>query len=400
MNIHSDRAALALAQLAERDPALGLLALWCVHRDGDVTETDGETIRYARDFPDLPKHEQIGLAGHHILHVTLRHSARAGAMAGRFGRRFDPDLYALVTDAIVNDTLLLAEHALPRPAVTLIGLLQSIGRPASSPVSALSEWDADTLYLALERDENARRRAEDYAAAQRFTPDLAPDAKEDSQRDADWRGHMARAMEAGRQAGTGIGKASGVLADMAPARIPWEKRLRRLLLRAAQEHPRLSTKRPANRWVAMHAVATGPEPVFEPGFLRDARRPKIVIALDTSSSVDDLTLSLFAGEAAGVARRTGAKCIILGFDTQLHSEEVMGGGTWETRLTAFQMRRGGGTSFVPVMDRVRQIAPSIAIILTDLEGPHGDPPGVPVLWAVPETDPGTAPFGDVLCLSG
>ena len=84
MSRHSDRARLALARLADADPTLGALALWCGHRDGDgPTRTRGDTILYGPEFPLLPIHEQIGLAGHHVLHVTLRHSARMAAMAAR-----------------------------------------------------------------------------------------------------------------------------------------------------------------------------------------------------------------------------------------------------------------------------------------------------------------------------
>ena len=47
----------------------------------------------------------------------------AEAMRLRLGDRFQPPLYALAADAIVNETLLLAGHVLPRPCVLLSALL-------------------------------------------------------------------------------------------------------------------------------------------------------------------------------------------------------------------------------------------------------------------------------------
>jgi hypothetical protein len=58
----------------------------------------------------------------------------AGGLAERLGPRFDASLYGLAADGIINETLLLAGHGLPRPAVTLTDLLEEIGRPAKSPV--------------------------------------------------------------------------------------------------------------------------------------------------------------------------------------------------------------------------------------------------------------------------
>jgi len=40
--LHSVRAATALKGLAEADPAIAALSLWCLHRDGDQTRTVGD----------------------------------------------------------------------------------------------------------------------------------------------------------------------------------------------------------------------------------------------------------------------------------------------------------------------------------------------------------------------
>ncbi|MFN4130793.1 MAG: DUF2201 family putative metallopeptidase, partial [Paracoccaceae bacterium] len=157
---HSARARPALVRLASDDPALGALALWCAHRDsrdGPSARTDGTTIFYGPGFAALAPHEQVGLAAHHILHVALRHGPRMGAMAVRLGQGFDEALYGIAADALINDTLLAAQYALPRPALTLRDLLeQALGLPYGP--DALAEWDVDRLYLRLMDPGDGKRK--------------------------------------------------------------------------------------------------------------------------------------------------------------------------------------------------------------------------------------------------
>lgn len=61
---------------------------------------------------------------------------------------------------------------------------------------------------------------------------------------------------------------------------------------------------------------------------------------------------------------------------------------------------GGGTSFVPVFDRIESdgLSPAVVVYFTDLEGrfPSADP-GYPVLW-VTDNDSRRAPFGLTLAV--
>ncbi len=400
MSAHTTRARAALAHMAEVDPALSVLALWCRHRETTgATRTSGETIYYGPAFDTLPLPQQIGLTAHHIFHVALRHSARARAMQERLGDRFDPALFGLAADAIVNETLILADHAMPRPCVTLMDLLDTIGQPSPSQQHALSEWDTERLAIALHRDEETRKRAGAFGQTKGFDRDIETgEDGTDSQSAADWRGHVLRALEAGRQAGAGVGTLGAILADLRAADVPWERHLRRVLTKALSVDPRLTWRRPANRWVAMEAealAANAPTPVFEPGQQRHAFRPRIVVGLDTSSSIDPLTLSLFAAEAAAIARRTGAEAHLLAFDDKVHFETPVGPGPWETTLNGREMLRGGGTDFSDVLDRARTFDPSIVVILTDLDAPFPPAPRFPVIWATP-ADAAPPPFGTVL----
>jgi predicted metal-dependent peptidase len=389
--------------MGDVDPAIAALGLWCTHRDHDGdTETNGDSILYGPSFDQLSIAEQIGVAAHHVLHVALRHSARQAEMALRLGRKFKPKLYTLAADAIINEALLAGGHALPRPAVRakeLIDLLPGLDTVAPN---ILADWDTDRLYHALaaplEGDPSQSNPAiEDYMLKRRFAPDLSSKGQIETQSDV-WSNRVDQALEQGRAAGAGIGKALLRFGDLPRATIPWEHRLRRLLAKAVSDVPRLSHKRPAARWIAQDSLARKAgtaSPGFQPGLARDLQRPRIIIAIDTSSSISDTQLDLFAAEAMGVQRRSGAECHLLGFDTDIHSQTRLDS---PDTLKQVNLRRGGGTALEPVFTAALRLDPSVLIILTDLDVPVPYPPRFDVIWAVPTRIRKPPPFGVLLVM--
>jgi predicted metal-dependent peptidase len=426
---HSARATRALRRLGEDDPAFAALALWCDHRDSDARPlpawTDGTTIFYGPAFEALPLHEQTGLAAHHVLHVALRHGPRARSLWSRFGDRFDPELFNAAADSIVNETLIRAGHSLPRPCVLLTELLRDSFGETTAPDTALAAWDAEKLYIRLAHGPEGAQgrrasgdgaaqgpspaeRARAHARARAFEADLEPagtdgDPARDAAEAVDWRQRLTRALEAGRAAGRGIGALGHRLADLPEATTPWEVVLRGLVARAVTPAPRRSHRRPTNRWIALDADARatgGPEPVFEPGLARDRMIPRVAVAIDASGSIDAARLALFAAQVAGIGRRTGAEVHVLVFDDGLRAQTRMQGSHWEAEITRIAFARGGGTSFVEVLAAAARLDPAIVVVLTDLDGEFGPPPGrVPVIWAVPEEPATRPPFGRVLSLA-
>ncbi|MEL7252961.1 MAG: VWA-like domain-containing protein [Pseudomonadota bacterium] len=398
---HSARAAPALARLPEVDPAIAALALWCSYRDSDSpTATEGDTIRLGPEFPLLPISEQTGLMAHHVLHVALRHSARRAAARERFGACFRADRYDLACDALVNEALLQAGHALPRPAVRAADLIAML--PAKDrPDSVLTDWDSDRLYAAMTvqsgKGSGTDQKIETYIAAQGFKPDLQDSGHGDAPPEL-WAGRVEQAMSAGARASTGIGAILTRFGDLPKAVVPWEIKLRRLLNKALAHHPRQTHRRPDRAWLARDALAHatgGAQPVFEPGIARDDRRPRLVICLDTSSSVAPQTLNLFAAEALSITRRTGAEAHLLGFDTEVHSRAAF---LSQASLASLEIRTDGGTDYAPVLTEAQALDPSLIIMLTDLDAPIGARPSAPVLWTVPAAPAAQPLYGEVLVM--
>jgi hypothetical protein len=407
---HSTRSAPALVALVEADPAVAMLALWCDHRDaeGPVATTEGRTIRYGPAFATLPGHEAMGLAAHHVLHVALGHGDRMAAMAARLGPDFAPDLWGIACDAVVNEALLSAGHALPRPALRLTGLIAAALGPASDAGEALADWDAERLYLRLVRDggaaSEAGARARAHAAAQGWSEDLSAGtgsrgAGEGAQAR---RQRLVQAMAAGRRAGRGIGRLGARFADAGPGTEAWEVRLRGLVARAVMPGLSVTWSRPARAWVAAESAAAGSDlrPAFRPGTRRQADAPRVVVALDCSTSVGDTARAMLLAETAGVALRTGAEVWLIPFDTVAHPAARLDPARGARMLADVTLPVGGGTDLVPMLAAAQALDPAALVVMTDLDAKvPAAPRGFRVIWAVPAPLPHPPAWGTVLDLS-
>lgn len=362
----------------------------------------------------------------------------------RLGERFDRDAYNIAADAIVNETLLKAGYALPRPAIALTPLLQGLGLAADMRAQALGRLDADALYVLLIHDprgaspdgagaaddaEARARKVREAGAEMGHVADLEAngadgagdaggDPGDDGEKDTEWRQRLAVALEQGRLAGRGIGALGFRLSDLPEAATPWETVLRGLVTKALTRARHPDFRRPARRWLAMDADArrTGTaQPVFEPAVRMDQRIPRIVVGLDSSGSIDRDRLAIFAAQVVAIARRTRAVLHLMVFDEEVRSDLVLSGAEMaqpdmaqpgltqpglSQSIEQVAFSRDGGTSFVDVIERAAALDPSVIVVLTDLEGPFGSKvPACPVIWAVPFVAGQVPPFGRVLNLS-
>ncbi len=409
MTRHSARATRALQRLAETDPAFASLALWVDHVDSEARPlpawSTSTKVHYGPGFDSLSLDEQVGLCGHHILHIAFRHASRGAEMKARYGSDHDDLLFNLASDAVLNEAIFRAGYIMPRPCVLLSELLREVLGSGVSTDQALANWDTEKLYIRMMASagrgggDEGRRLALAYASANGFEQDLADgetvdDAPEDP---SEWRQRIARAMEAGRLAGRGIGVIGHRLADLPEARTPWETLLRSLVTKAVTEAPRRSWRRPTGRWLALDTA--GETAPFEPITVREGRTPRVAVALDSSGSIDDARLSLFAAQVAGIARRTGAETHVLVFDDGVRTHEVMRAGTWERAISSLDVSRDGGTDYTEVMRAADALDPAVIVVLTDLDAEIPPRPRAPVIWAVPEDDSPAPSYGRRISLA-
>lgn len=126
----------------------------------------------------------------------------------------------------------------------------------------------------------------------------------------------------------------------------------------------------------------------------------VVVAIDTSGSIEDKTVAMFMGEVAGVLGDVRPRDLhVVWCDAKVHRTDIA-----EDVEDLRKMRRkgapgGGGTDFRPVFDWVKKmgLTPDALLYLTDMLGTFpGADPGYPVLWG--SIEHGKAPFGEVVVI--
>ena len=123
-----------------------------------------------------------------------------------------------------------------------------------------------------------------------------------------------------------------------------------------------------------------------------------MIGLDTSSSIDGLTLRMLLAEAESITRRSGAEAHLLAFDTAVSVQHRLDAPGWAA-LRDLSLRQGGGTDYADLFAKADRIIPSVLVVLTDLDALLPPAPRWPVIWAVPN-NPAPPPSGRLATLPG
>jgi predicted metal-dependent peptidase len=121
----------------------------------------------------------------------------------------------------------------------------------------------------------------------------------------------------------------------------------------------------------------------------------VVVANDSSGSIDDDMLSTFMGHTGIIIDDVRPKeLLVTQCDDMIHQWQYIENGSELPR----KVLGGGGTSFVPVFDRIEaeQLIPDVVIYFTDMYGTFpSKAPSYPVIWASITKDI-VAPFGETI----
>jgi hypothetical protein len=163
-------------------------------------------------------------------------------------------------------------------------------------------------------------------------------------------------------------------------RLDWRRHLRRHVGRLL--HVRPVFDRPPRR--APDLIGVWPARSRRPG------QPRVMAAVDTSASMDDLLLEQVDAELARLARNFVVT--VAEFDARVQR-------TYPYHRRPGEFRGRGGTSFVPILEPgfLRRHRPDLIIIFTDGHGPApAAPPKTPVLWCLTPGGNRPADWGSVI----
>lgn len=380
--VQSARTALVLDQ-----PFFGVLALHL-----DVLEdptcktawTDGKTLGYSPTFvQSLSQDELKGLIAHEVMHCACGHCWRRDVR--------EPKKWNVATDYAINAVLTEAGFKLPAN-----GLLdaQFNGQHA--------EWIYDRIPNQPPDQEPQSGQGSGYGEVR--------DSPNDSDGTPDPAGQNDSGDANGQEQGQGSGQSPApseaewqqltkqaatlaqgklpasmrrLIAEATRPSVDWRSVLRRFVQDTCKSD--YTWTRPNRRYLAsglylpaLHAESCG----------------RIVVAVDTSGSVDDVTLAQFASELRSiVAEVRPRETVVVYCDAAVNHTDEYGP---DDHLELSSAYGGGGTAFSPVFDQIADTEPPVCVVyLTDLYGSFPDTaPDYPVLWAVYGSNRNDPPFGE------
>ena len=132
--------------------------------------------------------------------------------------------------------------------------------------------------------------------------------------------------------------------------------------------------------------------------LREPQIPELVLAVDSSGSVDEPALAAFCAELSAILDAYDTRLTVLFHDTAVHGSQSFCRQDLPLALTPVG---GGGTDYRPVCEYIEEqgISPACLLWFTDLQCNRFPPePGYPILWVTTDISDSAPPFGDVLRL--
>jgi predicted metal-dependent peptidase len=340
--------------------------------------------------------EQVFIVLHELLHVALAHPARAKALSLRQAD-FDAHLFNVATDAIINATLSGVFSNLPAPkkCISLKAELERIGKweHGDTESAVVAKWSAESLYFALREHERLNPNsgiAHPVHCTLHPSPASSPDQLDDDIRD--WQGKLTTVI------GVVPGLKERLAGDLPRPTRPWQQDLRDWFRHVATPGAKADFARPHRRYSALegeYRATHGVDLPFMPG-KRPRKTGRIGVVADSSGSVDDDVLGRFTAEIASMMALTRAEIVLIVADAEVQTVDTLKGWSGQQRLRGFTYKGGGGTDFVPAIEKAREFAIDGLVYFTDLYGPCGNEPPFPVLWAC--TTEKVAPWGRTIAL--
>lgn len=340
----------------------------------ETMATDGRVLSVNPEFvTGLSPDELLGVLAHEVMHNALGHPFRCGSR--------DLARWNIACDLAVNPLLLDAGFSLPSARIV----------PGERRYDKLPRGkSADEYYSLLDEPQSSEDGSTtDPGGCGGVTDPSESSPSENETVSAEWQVAVAQAQQVARSRGelpAGLGRA--VEAIQHPPQ-DWRDILRAFVSACARND--YSWSRPNRRFLW--------QGLYLPG-LHSEELGEVVIAIDTSGSIGERELGLFAAEVNAVLSAFDCTATVLYHDTDIQTVQTWRSGDGPLTLDPIG---GGGTSHRCVFDWLdrQDSVPVCVICLTDLETRFPErSPVVPVLWAVVGDSKESPPFGFCVPVSG
>ena len=327
--------------------------------------TNGKRVAFNPSFVDMLSDDELKfLVAHECFHPMLEHNFR------RHGR--DPKKWNVAADYVINK--LLTDEKIGRmPAVGLL----------DHGIYTAGGGTSDGIYNILPDMPDDGSGPGDAGNSLDDCEDGEGGAAEQAQQQAEWKVKVAQAAQAAKMMGKLSANLQRLVDEVLQPKVDWRDVLHRFLVKARTDQR--SFARFNRRFLSqgMYLPSVSGEAMGE-----------LVFAVDCSGSIDQHTINQFAAEITKVKDDLLPELIhVIYFDSEVSHVETYA----PSDDLNIRPHGGGGTDFAPVFEKIDDlgITPVAIVFLTDLCcDSFGNQPDAPVLWVT--TDPGTAPFGEIV----
>ena len=357
----------------------------------DTLRTDGKNLEYSPEFvKETPMPQLIGALGHDVMHPALQHHLRS--------RGKDHTLWNEACDYVINPIIM--EAGMELPANCLMDT-RFDGMSAEQVYDKLSadrqkgigkvktdEQDNNQTNEGDEGDEGGDKKDKSFPGnCGEFTEPQAETGGQASQAELDkeaneWNMKIVNAaQQAGKLAGDLPGGISRLVDNILNPKIDWKH----LLADFVDEHAKndYSWMKPNHRYISYG--------LYLPS-LDEPEIGEVVVAIDTSGSVEEKELAQFLSEVSAIMEGYDTKTTVLYVDHKVHRVEEY---TRDDLPIKPQPTGGGGTSFTPPFKWCDDngVCPSVMLYFTDgYADEFPIEPEFPVLWIYTRNNP-EPPFG-------
>jgi predicted metal-dependent peptidase len=407
-------------------PGLASLALWCNFADTDenvIAFTDGQTIYAGAEYENFSEKERRFVCLHEILHIALCHPSRFLALEKQ-DVGFEPQLLNIAADAIINKALEnLTGLKAPQKAWTLeniwwclekcedtansanvaqngkisspysfniLSQMRKIANLTKAEFTLAGRWSCEELYYFLKSQAQKLNGVIDVLIAVYQQDSISGDllrlcgasalpssAEKVTDDKRNWQQRMSLVR------GTMPELFQRLAGELPKTETTWEQILRSLVQTVFQETTQMNYSRPSRRWLALerdYKSNAGVNLQFAPDVTKK-RGNQLVVALDTSGSIDTDLLGRFLSEIAVLCSLNQRNHILIIGDAKVHQIAEVDWRDAAEELTNLKYTGGGGTDFRPLIKAAAEYNPDALIYLTDLYGETGEEPEFPVIWA-------------------
>lgn len=356
-----DQLTRARTQLILDHPFFGQLALRlplieCAPPRTKTASVDGKNIRYNPAFIDkMPAAQRKTLLAHEVMHCVFDHMGRR--------QNRNPKKFNIAGDYVINLVL------------------------TDSGFEPIEGWCYNKAYAGMSTDEVYNLLPDppddDNEGDQPLDDCQDGDPADQAETGTDWKIATVQAANQVRAEGKLPAALKRFVEELTTPKVDWRAMLRRFITETSKDD--YSWQRPNRRFL---------EQGFYLPTLYSETMGEVVVAIDTSGSIDQATFNAFGSEIKSIVQNTRpSKTHVIYCDAAVNHVDEFG----PNDDLKFDMHGGGGTDFRPPFAYVAEhsITPVCFLYLTDMYGSFPDvPPEYPVMWCA--TTDRVGPFGETV----